>query len=99
VLDERVREVLGRLEQEDRAEREQGLPMLQRSRAVAPTTGAFLYALVAGQPSCEVLEIGGSRGYSTVWLGAGARLLGGHVTSLEADPVKLERSAATIADA
>jgi predicted O-methyltransferase YrrM len=99
VLDERVREVLGRLEQEDRAEREQGLPMLQRSRAVAPTTGAFLYALVAGQPSCEVLELGGSRGYSTIWLGAAARLLGGHVTSLEVDPAKLESSTANLAAA
>jgi predicted O-methyltransferase YrrM len=99
MLDERVRTVLRKLEDEDSAEREQGLPVRQRSRAVEPTTGAFLYAIVAGQPSCEVLEIGGSRGYSTVWLGAGARLLGGHVTSLEADPVKLERSAATIADA
>src|SRR5690349_11282828 len=99
MLDDRVRAVLRKLEGEDRVERDQRLPVRQRSRAVEPTTGAFLYALAAGQPSCEVLEIGGSRGYSTVWLGAGARLLGGHVTSLEVDPVKLERSAATIADA
>ena len=99
MLGDRVRAVLRALEEEDRAERAQRLPVEQRSRAVPPTTGAFLYALVAGQPSCEVLEIGGSRGYSTVWLGAAVRLLGGHVTSLEVDPVKLERSAAAIADA
>jgi predicted O-methyltransferase YrrM len=37
-----------------------------------------------------VLEIGGSRGYSTIWLAAGARYLGGRVLSLEADPVKCE---------
>ena len=35
-----------------------------------------------------MLEIGGSRGYSTVWLGAAARILGGHVTSLERDAAK-----------
>jgi len=99
MLDDRVRAVLRRLQDEDRAEREQGLPVMQRSRAVAPTTGMFLYALCAGQPSCEVLEIGGSRGYSTVWLGAAVRLLGGHVISLEADPAKLERSVTNIADA
>jgi len=99
VLDERVRGVLARLEREDREERERGLPVTERSRAVAPTTGAFLYALVAAQPACEVLEIGGSRGYSTIWLGAGARLLGGHVTSLEVDPAKLERSRSNVADA
>jgi predicted O-methyltransferase YrrM len=66
---------------------------------VAPTTGAFLYALAAAQASCEVLEIGGSRGYSTIWLGAGARLLGGHVSSLEADPAKLEHATANVAGA
>jgi predicted O-methyltransferase YrrM len=35
-----------------------------------------------------VLEIGGSRGYSTIWLAAAARILGGRVVSLENDPAK-----------
>jgi hypothetical protein len=59
VLDERVRSVLERLEREDAEERAQGLPSAQRSRAVAPTTGRFLFSLVAPQTDCEVLEIGG----------------------------------------
>jgi predicted O-methyltransferase YrrM len=83
VLDERVRAVLARLEEEDASERERGLPPEQRSRAVAPTTGRFLFALVAPQTDCEVLEIGGGRGYSSVWLAAGVRYLGGRVLSLE----------------
>jgi predicted O-methyltransferase YrrM len=45
---------------------------------------------VAPNPGCEVLEIGASRGYSTIWLAAAARILGGRVVSLEADPVKCE---------
>jgi caffeoyl-CoA O-methyltransferase len=85
VLDDRVREVLARLEREDSEERERGLPSEQRSRAVAPATGRFLFSLVAPQTSCEVLEIGGSRGYSSIWLGAGARYLGGRVLSIEQD--------------
>jgi caffeoyl-CoA O-methyltransferase len=85
VLDERVRAVLARLEEEDASERERGLPPQQRSRAVAPTTGRFLFALVAPQTDCEVLEIGGGRGYSSMWLAAGVRYLGGRVLSLEAD--------------
>jgi predicted O-methyltransferase YrrM len=85
VLDDRVRAVLARLEKEDASERERGLPPEQRSRAVAPTTGRFLFALVAPQTDCEVLEIGGGRGYSTVWLAAGVRYLGGRVLSLEID--------------
>jgi caffeoyl-CoA O-methyltransferase len=91
VLDERVREVLSRLEREDAEDRERGLPPEQRSRAVASTTGQFLFSLVAPQTACEVLELGGSRGYSSIWLGAGVRYLGGRVLSLERNPDAAER--------
>ncbi len=85
--DERVRAVLARLEQEDAVERAARLPAQDRSRQVEPTTGRFLFALAACQVGIEVLEVGGSRGYS-IWLAAGARVLGGRLTSLESDPVK-----------
>ncbi len=99
MLDDRVRAVLSRLEDEDRREREQGLPREVRSRAVVPTTGALLFSVVAPQASVSVLEIGGSRGYSTIWLAAAARILGGTVTSLEMDPVKCDAWRANIAEA
>ena len=90
MLDDRVRAVLSRLAAEDADERARGLPQELRARAVSPTTGQFLFAMVAPQTACEVLEIGGSRGYSTIWLAAGARILGGRVVSLEHDPAKCE---------
>jgi caffeoyl-CoA O-methyltransferase len=99
VLDERVRAVLDRLEREDAGERERGVPSAQRSRQVAPTTGRFLFALVAPQTDCEVLEIGGSRGYSTIWLAAGVRHLGGRVLSLENDPAKADAWRRNVAEA
>jgi predicted O-methyltransferase YrrM len=99
MLDDRVRSVLTRLEQEDAAERERGLPAAERSRQVARTTGQFLFALVAPQVDCEVLEIGASRGYSTIWLAAGVRYLGGHVLSIENDPRKIEAWRANIEEA
>jgi caffeoyl-CoA O-methyltransferase len=99
MLDERVRAVLERLELEDAGERERGLPPAERSRAVARTTGQFLFSLVAPQWDCEVLEIGASRGYSSLWLAAGVRYLGGHLTSLELDPRKIEAWRANIAEA
>ena len=99
MLDDRVRAVLERLEAEDAREREQGLPAAQRARQVARTTGQFLFALVVPQTDCEVLEIGGSRGYSTIWLAAGVRHLGGRVLSLEHDPAKCEAWRRNIADA
>jgi caffeoyl-CoA O-methyltransferase len=99
VIDERVRSVLARLEAEDADERARGVPHEQRARQVARTTGQFLFALVAPQTDCEVLEIGGSRGYSTLWLAAGVRHLGGRVLSLEADPAKCEAWRRNIAEA
>jgi predicted O-methyltransferase YrrM len=99
VLDERVRTVLERLEAEDARERAEDVPREQRARAVAPTTGRFLFALVAANAGCEVLEIGGSRGYSTVWLAAAARILGGRVVSLEHDPAKCDAWRRNIAEA
>jgi predicted O-methyltransferase YrrM len=99
VIDRRVLGVLTRLQAEDAAEREAGLPAAQRSRAVEPTTGRFLFALAASQAGIEVLEIGGSRGYSSIWLASGARVLGGRVVSLEHDPAKCEAWRANVADA
>jgi len=74
MLDDRVRGVLERLEAEE--PRPPGVP-------VAPATGRFLFSIVAPQTDCEVLEIGAGRGYSTIWLAAGVRHLGGRVLSLE----------------
>jgi predicted O-methyltransferase YrrM len=70
MLDERVLGVLARLEAEE---------------PQAPATGRFLFSVVAPQTDCEVLEVGAGRGYSTIWLAAGVRYLGGRVLSLERD--------------
>ncbi|HYY64846.1 MAG TPA: hypothetical protein VE688_09540, partial [Gaiellaceae bacterium] len=76
MLDDRVRAVLERLEGEE--PRSPGVP-------VEPTTGRFLFSVCAPQTDCEVLEIGAGRGYSTIWLAAAVRYLGGRVLSLERD--------------
>ena len=99
MLDDRVRQVLARMEAEDDAERVAGLPPSERSLAVGPDSGRLLFALVAPNAGCEVLEIGGSRGYSTIWLAAAARILGGRVVSLEQDDRKIAAWRANIADA
>jgi predicted O-methyltransferase YrrM len=99
MLDDRVREVLARLEEADARERDAGLPAAERARQVAATTGRFLFSLVAPQSDCGVLELGGSRGYSTIWLAAGVRLFSGRVVSLEHDPRKIEAWRRNVADA
>ena len=90
MLDDRVRAVLERLEAEE--PRPPGVP-------VDPTTGRFLFSVCAPQADCEVLEIGGGRGYSTIWLAAGVRNLGGRVLSLERDHTCIADWRRNIADA
>src|SRR3954451_6345264 len=90
MLDDRVRAVLGRLEAEE--PRPPGV-------AVEPTTGRFLFSVCAPQADCEVLEIGGGHGYSTIWLAAGVRNLGGRVLSLERDHECIADWRRNIADA
>jgi predicted O-methyltransferase YrrM len=90
MLDDRVRAVLARLESEE--QRPPGV-------AVEPTTGRFLFSVCAPQAGCEVLEIGGGHGYSTIWLAAGVRNLGGRVLSLERDHECIADWRRNIADA
>ena len=89
VLDDRVLEVLTRLEAEDMHERAAGVAPEQRSLACGPDAGRLLFALVSAAQDARVLEIGASRGYSTIWLAAAARLGGGSVVSLEQDRAKV----------
>jgi hypothetical protein len=66
MLDDRVRVVLRRLEEEtDRDDHDAVLPHEERSLQVPPSSRALLFALCSGRRS-EVLELGGPRGYSTV---------------------------------
>jgi predicted O-methyltransferase YrrM len=90
VLDDRVRDVLARLEREE---------VVPPAVQVAPNTGRFLFSLVAPQTDCEVLEVGGGRGYSSIWLAAGVRHLGGRVLSLERDAEAVAAWRRNVADA
>ena len=90
MLDDRVRAALERLEAEE--QRPPGV-------AVEPTTGRFLFSVCAPQADCEVLEIGGGHGYSTIWLAAAVRLFGGRVLSLERDHECIADWRRNIADA
>lgn len=94
-----ARRVLARLEREDAEERQLRLPRAERARQIAPTPGRFLFALVAGRAGCKVLEIGGSKGYSAIWLTSAAALFGGRVVSLELDRHKIEAWRANLAEA
>jgi predicted O-methyltransferase YrrM len=57
---------------------------------VTPDTGQLLRILVRSSGARRILEIGTSNGYSTMWLAWAASETGGHVTTIERLPEKVE---------
>ena len=99
MLDDRIRAVLDRLDREDADDKLSGLAVSERSLPVGPESGRLLFALAASTNECRALELGASRGYSSLWIAAGARVRGGSVTSLELNPTKVAAWRRNIADA
>jgi len=57
---------------------------------VGKEVGQFLNNLIKGAQSKNILEVGTSYGYSTIWLAEAAKQTGGHIFSLEIDQEKSE---------
>jgi len=64
--------------------------------AVSEEDGRFLRVMVASSGATHALEIGGANGYSAIWIGLGLRQTGGHLTSIEYDPVRAKTAAENI---
>jgi predicted O-methyltransferase YrrM len=60
----------------------------ERDRNVPASDGRFLKMLVAGVGSRRVLEVGSGLGYSAIWIGWGLEAGGGHLTTIEIDPLR-----------
>jgi len=56
---------------------------LHRYRNIEPESGRFLSMLIRAQQSKNILEIGTSTGYSTLWLAEAARQTQAMITTLE----------------
>lgn len=89
---ERVSEAAARHDatQEDR---------LDRWRVLEPDAGRFVWFLAQTIGARNIVEIGTSRGVSTLWLADAARASGGHVVSFDTDPAAQRDAARTLADA
>jgi predicted O-methyltransferase YrrM len=77
------------LEARDAQDRADGTPRMQRLRQIPPETGKFLALLAAGAPEGDIIEIGTSAGYSTLWLARAAEATGRRVTTFEVLPEKV----------
>ena len=66
---------------------------------ITPDTGPFLALLLHATRAQEVLEVGTSNGYSTIWLADAVQARGGHVTTLESSADKTAQATANFAQA
>jgi predicted O-methyltransferase YrrM len=99
VVPELVRGVMRRLEAADAADRVDGTAREQRLRAVRPEVGEFLLTLALATGAREIVEIGTSGGYSTLWLAVAAQRNDGRVVTFEVDPAKVAMATETFAEA
>jgi len=67
-IPDRIQERMNYLRNLDAADRKDGTPLLQRLRQVPPETGKFLVLIASNVPKGQLIEIGTSGGYSTLWI-------------------------------
>jgi len=67
--------------------------------AVSEEDGRFLRVLIGATNAKRVLEIGAASGYSAIWMGLGLRETGGHLVTIEYDPVRAKEAAANVREA
>jgi predicted O-methyltransferase YrrM len=70
-----------------------------RFRNVEPETAELLGVLIRATGARRILELGGSNGYSTIWLADAAEATGGSVTSVEIDAERTALARANLARA
>jgi predicted O-methyltransferase YrrM len=72
---------------------ENDIDVTERSRRmlnITRDTGEFLRVLVLSTRASNILELGTSNGYSTIWLADAASAIGGKVTTLELELAKVD---------
>ena len=91
-----IKDRMRHLESLDERDRTDGTERMQRLRQIPPETGQFLSLLCASAPPGEILEIGTSAGYSTLWLSLAARATGRKLTTFEILPEKIALAEETL---
>ncbi|MBI2190410.1 MAG: class I SAM-dependent methyltransferase [Planctomycetes bacterium] len=90
-IEPEILRVLHRMEEEDAEDRKAvGRPREDRMFTLHPDTSRLVHILIQSARCKSLVEIGVAHGYSTIWLAHAARIMGGHVTSLEVNPKSVE---------
>jgi predicted O-methyltransferase YrrM len=88
LMDHRLTQLLDELHARSREHDERQANRLDRWRNVEPDTARLMAVLVRALAPSRLLELGSSNGYSTIWLADAARAVGGHLVTVEIDPLR-----------
>lgn len=98
-MEPEVLDVIARLEMRDQQERAKELPGSERIQALHPESGRLIYVLALSKVAKNIVEIGTSHGYSTLWLASAAKATGGVVVTCDANPERIAAARRNFADA
>ncbi|MHA2173101.1 MAG: O-methyltransferase, partial [Candidatus Kariarchaeaceae archaeon] len=87
------------MEAEDVEQRERGLSSERRWRSLARSSAELLSLFVRLVRAKIIVEIGTSQGFSTVWLGLGAKSVGGKLISFEVSDWRHQKAIENIGEA
>ena len=98
---EKIRRTLERLDAASKLENSRAVkvPAGELMSAITWETGQLFNIMLRAMGATNVLEIGMSTGFSTIWLAEAVMANGGRVTTIEMDEKKISRATANFADA
>lgn len=92
-MDQSVLDVMAELEMRNEREKMRGEEGID---ALDPDAAKLMYIIATGTKAKQFIEVGTGVGYSTLWLGAAAKLVDGKVITCEIDPDKVAEAQANI---
>ncbi|MBN1230459.1 MAG: class I SAM-dependent methyltransferase [Anaerolineales bacterium] len=90
---------MAELEEKDAVDRQDGTPRLQRLRQIPPITGKFIALMASGAPQGNLVEIGTSAGYSSLWLSLVCKSRGQRLITFEIMKEKIAQACETFQQA
>jgi predicted O-methyltransferase YrrM len=94
MIDSRIDTVLQRIEEQEKFEQENPheIPNSEKVLAIGRNTGIFYNILLSTMKAKNILEIGMSTGYSTMWFANAISKTNGNIITIDFDQKKIERA-------
>ena len=94
MINDKIQTVLNRIEQQEKLEQEypNRIPNSEKVLAIGRDTGIFYNILLQSIKAKNILEIGMSTGYSTIWFAEAISKNNGKIITIDHDKKKIERA-------